>query len=103
MVVNGPGTVEMVFTPADGSSSQPQKLTVFKFEGKSADGGVALSMYNTDEVRLPTTRRSLPFLLRIEVVVWPCFLQLLLANRDLSVSSRHSPSQDSLTAAFNMR
>lgn len=50
MVVSGPGTVELVFTPADGSTSQPERHLVYKFEGKSADGGVAMSMYNTDEV-----------------------------------------------------
>lgn len=49
MVVSGPGTVELVFTPADGSTSQPERHLVYKFEGKSADGGVAMSMYNTDE------------------------------------------------------
>ncbi len=50
MVISGPGTVELVFTPADGSTSQPERHLVYKFEGKSADGGVAMSMYNTDEV-----------------------------------------------------
>lgn len=50
MVIKGPGTVELIFTPEDGSGSQPQKHLVYKFEGKSADGGVAMSMYNTDEV-----------------------------------------------------
>jgi len=59
MVVKGPGVVELVFTPADGSSSQPQRHVIFKFEGKAADGGVALGMYNTDEVSCH--KKSVPF------------------------------------------
>eukprot|EP01090_Pellita_catalonica_P006419 TRINITY_DN1663_c0_g1_i1.p1 TRINITY_DN1663_c0_g1~~TRINITY_DN1663_c0_g1_i1.p1 ORF type:complete len:455 (+),score=87.74 TRINITY_DN1663_c0_g1_i1:55-1365(+) len=42
-VVDKPGTVEMTFTPEDGSEGQ--KYEVFKFPG----GGVAMGMYNTDE------------------------------------------------------
>ena len=38
----GPGTLEMVYTPANG---QPQKIQVFEFER----GGVAQTQYNTDE------------------------------------------------------
>eukprot|EP01064_Diplonema_japonicum_P009801 TRINITY_DN1724_c0_g1_i1.p1 TRINITY_DN1724_c0_g1~~TRINITY_DN1724_c0_g1_i1.p1 ORF type:complete len:272 (+),score=51.34 TRINITY_DN1724_c0_g1_i1:745-1560(+) len=41
MVVKGPGTLDMTFTPADGT---PQSTTVYTFNG----GGTALSMYNTD-------------------------------------------------------
>lgn len=48
MVVGGPGKVELVYSPSDGRS--PVALEVFSFEGKSATGGVALSMYNTLEV-----------------------------------------------------
>lgn len=45
-MVPGDGKLEISFTPKDGSS--PLKYTVFDFEGT---GGVALAMYNTDEVR----------------------------------------------------
>ncbi|KAI9818672.1 MAG: Isocitrate dehydrogenase [NADP], mitochondrial precursor (Oxalosuccinate decarboxylase) [Phylliscum demangeonii] len=41
-VVRGPGTLEMVYTPADGS---PERMKVYEFvEG----GGVAQTQYNTD-------------------------------------------------------
>ena len=50
MVIKGPGTVEMIFTPADGSNGQPEKHVIFNFTGSSAAGGVTLGMYNTDEV-----------------------------------------------------
>lgn len=43
-VTNGPGKLEMVFTPEDGS--EPRKFEVYTFE---KTGGVAMSMYNTDE------------------------------------------------------
>ena len=43
IVVEEPGTLEMVFR---GKSGKEQKMEVYKFEGK---GGVAMSMYNTDE------------------------------------------------------
>ena len=46
-VVPGSGTVELVYTPADGG--QKQSFTVHKFED---GGGVALGMYNTDKVEL---------------------------------------------------
>ncbi len=42
-VITKKGKLEMKFTPEDGS--EPQSWEVFKFEG----GGVAMSMYNTDE------------------------------------------------------
>lgn len=42
-VIPGPGTVELVYTPTDGS--EPQRIKVYDY--KSA--GVALAMYNTDE------------------------------------------------------
>jgi isocitrate dehydrogenase len=41
-VIDGPGTLEMTFTPKNGG--QPKKFKVFEFEGP----GVALSMYNTE-------------------------------------------------------
>ncbi|HMH33914.1 MAG TPA: isocitrate dehydrogenase (NADP(+)) [Puia sp.] len=42
-VIKGKGRLTMTFTPEDGS--EPQVFEVFNFKG----GGVALSMYNTDE------------------------------------------------------
>ncbi|KAI8362793.1 isocitrate dehydrogenase [NADP] [Blakeslea trispora] len=43
-VAPGPGTFEIVYTPADGS--EPKKMQVFQFE---KSGGVGMAMYNTDE------------------------------------------------------
>lgn len=40
--------MELVYTPADGT--EPTTLEVYNFDGKTASGGVALSMYNTEEV-----------------------------------------------------
>jgi isocitrate dehydrogenase len=48
MVIPGAGKVELIYTPADGTP--PTIMEVFNFEGKTASGGVALSMYNTEEV-----------------------------------------------------
>ena len=48
-VVPGPGKLEISWTPDAGSSHQPLKFTVFNYENT---GGVALAMYNTDEVSL---------------------------------------------------
>lgn len=48
LVIPGPGKVEMIYSPADGSPST--NLEVYNFEGKTASGGVAVSMYNTKEV-----------------------------------------------------
>ena len=42
-VIKGKGKLTMTFTPEDGST--PQNWEVYQFEG----GGVAMSMYNTDE------------------------------------------------------
>lgn len=49
IVVNGPGRLELVFTPKDGS--EKKNLVVYDFEGP----GVALAMYNHDEVCLSWT------------------------------------------------
>ena len=49
MVIPKAGKVELIYTPSDGS--QPTVMEVYNFEGKTASGGVALSMYNTEEVR----------------------------------------------------
>ncbi|KAH0542058.1 hypothetical protein FGG08_003523 [Glutinoglossum americanum] len=43
MVIDGPGTVEMLYTPPGGKE---QRIKVFEFKDR---GGVALTMYNTDE------------------------------------------------------
>ncbi|ORZ02284.1 isocitrate dehydrogenase [NADP] [Syncephalastrum racemosum] len=43
-VTNGPGKLQMVFTPSNGGETRT--FEVYDFEGQ---GGVALSMYNTDE------------------------------------------------------
>ncbi|KAF9788116.1 isocitrate dehydrogenase [Thelephora terrestris] len=42
-IAPGPGKLQLVFTPEDGSA--PTTLNVYDFKGK----GVAMSMYNTDE------------------------------------------------------
>jgi isocitrate dehydrogenase len=44
-VVQGPGTLEMVFTPAAGGPAQKMVFRVYDFDG----AGVAMGMYNTDE------------------------------------------------------
>lgn len=43
LVADRPGTLEMTFTPADGTPAR--KFEVYKFEGP----GVGLAMYNTEE------------------------------------------------------
>lgn len=43
-VIKGKGTLTMTFVPEDGG--EKQEWTVYNFEG---EGGVAMSMYNTDE------------------------------------------------------
>lgn len=44
LVVPGAGKLQLVYSPADGTT--PTTLDVYDFKGK----GVAMSMYNTDEV-----------------------------------------------------
>jgi isocitrate dehydrogenase len=44
--IDGPGKVELVYTPADGSA--PKRWEVNNYEG----AGVALGMFNTDEVSI---------------------------------------------------
>ena len=44
-VVPGPGNLQITFTPKD-KSQEPISYTIFDFQG----GGVAMAMYNTDEV-----------------------------------------------------
>jgi isocitrate dehydrogenase len=43
MQLSGPGTLEMIFKPADGS--EPTTWEVYKFKGP----GVGMAMYNTEE------------------------------------------------------
>ncbi|MES1911380.1 MAG: NAD-dependent isocitrate dehydrogenase [Cercozoa sp. M6MM] len=45
-VFTGPGTLKMVFQPADGSPAE--EIDVYKFQGESA-AGVGMAMYNTDK------------------------------------------------------
>lgn len=47
LVINGPATVELVVKKPGGVE---EKHKVFEFKDKTADGGVTLAMYNTDEV-----------------------------------------------------
>lgn len=42
LVVSGPGTLELVFTPQSG---EPERIKVFDYKA----GGIGLAMYNTDE------------------------------------------------------
>ena len=51
-VAPGPGKLQLVYTPKDGSA--PTTLDVYDFKGK----GVAMSMYNTDEVRALSSKNS---------------------------------------------
>jgi isocitrate dehydrogenase len=44
-VIPGPGKLEMVYTPKDGG--KPQVIEVYDYQ--QADGGVAITMYNTAE------------------------------------------------------
>ena len=52
-VAPGPGKLQLVYTPEGGS--KPTVMDVYDFKGK----GVAMSMYNTDEVRRPGVRSVL--------------------------------------------
>ena len=47
-VVPGPGKLEITWTP-DSADQQPLKYTVFDYKNT---GGVAMAMYNTDEVKV---------------------------------------------------
>lgn len=66
-VVPGPGKLEISWTPTD-TSSASMKFTVFNFENS---GGVALSMYNTDESIRDFAHSSFQFALNKE---WPLYL-----------------------------
>lgn len=49
-IVPGPGKLELIYTPNEGG--KPTALNVYDFEGP----GIALAMYNTDEVGYSTAR-----------------------------------------------
>lgn len=66
-VVPGPGKLEISWTPTDVNSA-PMKFTVFNFE---SSGGVALSMYNTDDSIRDFAHSSFQFALNKE---WPLYL-----------------------------
>jgi isocitrate dehydrogenase len=55
LVVPGPGTLTMTYTPTDGS--QPIELDVYDFPG----GGVAMAMYNLDDSIRDFARASLRY------------------------------------------
>jgi len=60
-VVPGDGKLEISFTPKDGKG-EVIKHTVFDFEGT---GGVALAMYNTDQVIIYFSAPTIPRLGRV--------------------------------------
>ncbi|MCC5916342.1 MAG: isocitrate dehydrogenase (NADP(+)) [Cryomorphaceae bacterium] len=64
-VIEGKGKLTMTFTPEDGS--EPQVFNVYDFEG----GGVALSMYNTDESIFGFARSCFNMALQKR---WPLYL-----------------------------
>ncbi len=64
MVVPGPGSLTLTYTPADGSD--PVALDVFDFPG----GGVAMAMYNVDESIRDFARASLRYGLEREMPVY---------------------------------
>jgi len=64
-VVEGPGKLTMIFTPADGSA--PVTREVFDFP----DGGVAMSMYNLDESIRGFARACMNYGLDLG---WPVYL-----------------------------
>eukprot|EP00898_Chlorokybus_atmophyticus_P003082 jgi/Chlat1/3775/Chrsp259S03942 len=66
MVVKGPGKLTVTFVPSDGG--QPQEHEVYEFEGA---GGVALSMYNTDESIRAFAKSSMTIALDKK---WPLYL-----------------------------
>lgn len=64
-VIEGKGKLTMTFTPEDGSA--PQTFDVYNFEG----GGVAMSMYNTDESIYGFARSCFNMALQKK---WPLYL-----------------------------
>eukprot|EP00697_Spironema_sp_BW2_P015815 gnl/Spiro4/6802_TR3518_c0_g1_i1.p2 gnl/Spiro4/6802_TR3518_c0_g1~~gnl/Spiro4/6802_TR3518_c0_g1_i1.p2 ORF type:complete len:423 (+),score=106.11 gnl/Spiro4/6802_TR3518_c0_g1_i1:42-1310(+) len=64
-----PGTLEMVFTPDDGSA--PMRRQVFRFPANATPGGVGLCMYNTDESIIGFAHSSFQYALQKG---WPLYL-----------------------------
>lgn len=64
-VIEGKGKLTMTFTPEDGS--EPQTFEVYNFDG----GGVAMSMYNTDESIFGFARSCFNMALQKK---WPLYL-----------------------------
>lgn len=64
-VITGKGKLTMTFTPEDGS--EPQSFDVYDFQG----GGVAMSMYNTDESIYGFARSCMNLALQKK---WPLYL-----------------------------
>jgi len=54
-LIKGPGSLKMVFTPADGS--EPEEIDVFDFPGS----GVAMAMYNLDDSIRDFARASMNY------------------------------------------
>jgi len=65
-VVDGPGRVEITYTPHNGG--QPRKMEIFNFE---KEGGVAMGMYNTDSSISAFAHSSFQIALRKG---WPLYL-----------------------------
>ncbi len=65
MVVPGPGTLTMTFTPADGG--EPVEHRVFDFP----EGGIAMSMYNLDESIRGFARACMNYALNLG---WPLYM-----------------------------
>jgi len=63
LVVEQPGTVELVFTPAGG---EPQRLTINDFQG----GGVVMGMFNTDKSITSFARACVTFALGEKMNLW---------------------------------
>lgn len=65
LVVDGPGKLDLTFTPSNGGP--PQKFEVFEFHGP----GVALGMYNTEESINGFARSCFAYALSKK---WPLYL-----------------------------
>jgi isocitrate dehydrogenase len=64
LVVQGPGTVELVYTPRDGGAAQ--RLVVNDFSG----GGVAMGMFNTDASIRSFARACFTYALGERINIW---------------------------------
>ena len=63
MVIEQPGKVEMVYTPANG---EPQRLTINEFQG----GGVVMGMFNTDKSIVSFARAVVTYALGEKMNIW---------------------------------